>query len=193
MAMANGGIMQSLPVAVRTAVASAFTGFKRRELPPATRYSTAVTLAGGEEEGDRVMILGDIMDEMAQKLRQATSLAGRTYAYPPASVKAPAAIVSYPEDYTFDATYRRGMDKMTGEVIIVVGRPHERQSRDLLTKYVNGSGPESVKALLDGGQGSYSSCDSVRVAKAEFDVVTIGGVDYLAAVFSVDIAGRGAA
>lgn len=193
MAMANGGIMQSLPVAVRTAVASAFTGFKRRELPPATRYSTAVTLAGGEEEGDRVMILGDIMDEMAQKLRQATSLAGRTYAYPPASVKAPAAIVSYPEDYTFDATYRRGMDKMTGEVIIVVGRPHERQSRDLLTKYVNGSGPESVKALLDGGQGSYSSCDSVRVSKAEFDVVTIGGVDYLAAVFSVDIAGRGAA
>lgn len=192
-ALGNGGIMKSLPVAVRTAVASAFTGFKRRELPPATRYSTAVTLAGGEEEGDRVMDLGAIMDELAARLRLAPSLAGRTYAYPPASVKAPAAIVTYPEDYTFDRTYGRGMDQMTGEVVVVVGRPHERQSRDLLTKYVNGSGPESVKALLDGGQGSYASCDSVRVAKAEFDVVVIGGVDYLGAVFSVDIAGRGAA
>ena len=191
-AMANGGIMQSLPVAIRTAVAGALTGFKRRELPPATRYSTAVTLAGGEEEGDRVMDLGAIMDEMARKLRLAPSLAGRTFAYPPASIKAPAAIVTYPEDYTFDATYGRGMDRMTGEVVVAVGRPHERQSRDLLTKYVNGSGPESVKALLDGGQGSYTSCDSVRVAKAVFDVVVIGGVDYLAAVFSVDIAGRGA-
>jgi hypothetical protein len=192
-ALTNGGITKSLPVAVRTAVAAAFTGFKRRELPPATRYSVAVPLAGGDEEGDRVMVLGDIMDEMAAKLRLAPSLAGRTYAYPPASIKAPAAIVTYPEDYTFDATYGRGMDRMTGEVVVVVGRPHERQSRDLLTKYVNGSGPESVKALLDGGQGTYSSCDSVRVAKAEFDVVMIGGVEYLGAVFSVDIAGKGAA
>jgi hypothetical protein len=174
-------------------VAGALAGFKRRELPPATRYSTAVTLAGGDEEGDRVMVLGDIMDEMARKLRLAPSLAGRTYAYPPASVKAPAAIVTYPEDYTFDATYGRGMDRMTGEVVVVVGRPHERQSRDLLTKYVNGSGPESVKALLDGGQGSYDSCDSVRVSGIEFDVVVIGGVEYLGAVFAVDIAGRGAA
>lgn len=192
-ALSSGGIMKSLPVAVRTAVAATFTGFKRRELPPATRYSVAVELGGGTPEGDRAMILGDIMDEMAAKLRLAPSLAGRTYAYPPASIKAPAAIVTYPEDYTFDATYGRGMDKMTGEVVVVVGRPHERQSRDLLTKYVNGSGPESVKALLDGGQGAYTSCDSVRVARAEFDVVVIGGVEYLGAVFSVDIAGKGAA
>jgi hypothetical protein len=162
-ALADGGILGTLPVAIRTAVASAFTGFKRRELPPATRYGRAVTLAGGEEEGDRVMVLGDIMDEMAARLRLAPSLAGRTFAYPPASIKAPAAIVTYPEDYTFDATYRRGMDKMTGEVLVAVGRPHERQSRDLLTKYVNGSGPESVKALLDStADNPYSSCDSVR-------------------------------
>lgn len=192
-ALTNGGITQSLPVAVRTAVAAAFTGFKYRELPPATRYSTAVAFGGGEEEGDRVMDLGAIMDELAAKLRLAPSLAGRTFAYPPASIKAPAAIVTYPEDYTFDATYGRGMDRMTGEVFVAVGRPHERQSRDLITKYVNGSGPESVKALLDGSNGAYTSCDSVRVKSVEFDVVQIGGVDYLAAVFSVDIAGKGAA
>lgn len=191
--LAYGGIVMPLPVAIRTAVAGALAASKRRELPPATRYSTAVALAGGESEGDRAMVIGDIMDEMAARLRLAPSLAGRTFAYPPASIKAPAAIVGYPEDYTFDATYGRGMDRMTGEVIVAVGRPHERQSRDLLTKYVNGSGPESVKALLDGGQGAYTSCDSVRVASAVFDVVVIGGVDYLAAVFSVDIAGQGAA
>lgn len=135
--------------------------------------------------------LGDVMDELAVKLRVAPSLAGRTFEYPPAKIQAPAAIVSYPDDYTFDATYGRGMDRMTGEVIVAVGNPYQRQSRDLLTKYADGAGAESVKALLDGGQGAYTSCDSVRVASIVFDVVVIGGVEYLGAIFSLDIAGKG--
>jgi hypothetical protein len=32
----------------------------------------------------------------------------------------------------------------------------------------------------------------VRVTRAEFDVVTIGGTDYLAALFDLDIIGDGA-
>lgn len=136
------------------------------------------------------MNLGNVMDEIAVRLRLAPSLTGRTYAYPPGSVTPPTAIVSYPSNYAYDETYGRGMDRMNGTVVVVVGKPTERQSRDQLTKYVDGSGPESVKALLDSG--GYTSCDSVRVASVDFDVYTIGGTDYLTAVFDLDIAGQGA-
>ena len=136
------------------------------------------------------MDLGKIMDEIAARLRLAPTLAHRTFAYPPGSIKAPAAIVSYPENIRFDETYGRGMDRMTGEIVVAVGRPTERQTRDRITRYVEGAGPESVKALVDGND--YTSCDDVRVTSAVFDVYTIGGVEYLCAVFSVDIAGKGA-
>lgn len=138
------------------------------------------------------MDLGAVMDELAERLRQAPSLAGgRTYAYPPGSVQPPAAIVSYPTRGVFDETYGRGKDRWTGVVVVVVGRPTERQSRDLLAKYIDGSGAESVKALLDAE--GYTSCDSdgVRVTGWDTDVYTIGAVDYLTAVFELDIWGPG--
>lgn len=142
------------------------------------------------------MKVSDVMDEIAVKLRQAPSLAGgRTSAFPipPASISPPAAIVAYPTDGVYDATYGRGVDTMTGVVVVAVGRPTERQTRDQLTKYLDGSGPESVKALLDGDEDDYTSCDGVRVADWDTDVYTIGGVDCLVAVFQLDIAGPGTA
>lgn len=139
------------------------------------------------------MNLVAVMDEVAEKLRAAPSLAGRTYAYPQSPIVPPAAIVTYPTDGVFDATYGRGVDTMTGVVVIAVGRPNERTSRDRLAGYIDGSGPESVKALLDGDEDDYASCDGVRVSVWETDVYNIGGTDYLVAVFQLDIAGPGTA
>lgn len=139
------------------------------------------------------MDIAAVMDEIAERLRAAPSLTGRTYAWPIATVAPPAAVIAYPEAYTFDATYGRGVDTMTGSVVVFVGRPTDRSSRDQLARYVAGDGPESVKALLDGDDDDYESCDGVRVASVEFDVYPVGGVDYLTAVFSLDIAGPGTA
>lgn len=137
------------------------------------------------------MNVDDVMDELAEKLRAAPSLTGRTFAYPPATLVPPAAIVSYPTEGKFDETYGRGVDTMTGVVVVVVGRPTDRTTRDRIAKYIAGSGAESVKALLDGDEDDYASCDGVRVADWETDVYTIGGTDYLVAVFRLDIAGPG--
>lgn len=137
------------------------------------------------------MNVGDVMDEIAERLRQAPSLAGRTFAYPPGSVSPPAAIVSYPGQAQFDETYGRGTDRMSGGMVfLAVGRPTERQTRDQMTKYLDGSGAESVKALVD-GDGDYESCDSVTVTGWEIDTYSIGGVDYLTAVFELDVVGPG--
>lgn len=136
------------------------------------------------------MKIGDVMDEIAVRVRQAPSLTGRTHAQPVGAITPPTAIVDYPTNGKFDESYGRGTDRLTGSLAVAVGRPTERQTRDQLTKYLDGSGPESIKALVD-GDGNYVSCDSVTVTGWETEVWTIGTVDYLVAIFELDIYGPG--
>jgi len=134
------------------------------------------------------MDLAAVMDAIGDRLDMIDGL--RVHKYPVGSVSPPAAVLSYPDDYEYDSTYARGMDRMTLPVVLVVGKASERTARDRLAAYVNGSGTSSVKAVLESG--AYTAFDVVVVKSAEFDVVRIADVDYLAAVFDLDIAGRGA-
>jgi len=134
------------------------------------------------------MDLASVMDEVSGRLDTIAGL--RCYPYPVATVTPPAAVVSYPDTYTYDATYGRGMDRMSLPVVLVVGKVSDRAARDTLGAYCDGSGTKSVKQVLEGG--TYTAFDSLRVESIEFDVVSIAGVDYMAGVFTVDIAGSGA-
>ena len=134
------------------------------------------------------MNLGEVMDAISTRLDSVGGL--RCFAYPPGTLTPPAAVVSYPDTVTFDATYARGMDRMSLPVFVVVGRPTDRSTRDLLSAYCNGAGAKSVKAVLESG--TYTAFDVVRVEGIKFDVVTIGGTDYMSAEFTLDIGGAGA-
>jgi hypothetical protein len=133
------------------------------------------------------MDLADVMDALAARLDTIDGL--RVHAHPPGTVTPPAAVVAYPEAVTFDATYGRGMDRMTLPVVVVVGKASDRTARDQLGAYADGSGPKSVKAVVESG--TYTAFDTVRVMSVEFDVIAIGGTDYLAAMFDLDISGPG--
>ncbi len=141
------------------------------------------------------MNVGDVMDEVAARVALAPSLAGRVSAYPPGRIVPPWAVVCYPVDGTFDKTYRRGLDSMTAIVMVHIGRPTERQSRDALTGYLDGAGPESMRVLLDddGPHGDYASCSAVSVTDWATDTFDIAGIPYLTAIFQLDIAGPGSA
>jgi hypothetical protein len=128
------------------------------------------------------------MDEIADELDTIAGL--RVFAYPPDSITPPAAIVAYPEEIQFDATYDRGADTLALPVIVAVGKVHDRNTRDLVDAYCAGTGAKSVKAVVEAG--TYTAFDTVRVDRAELDVVTIGSADYLAAIFDLDIIGDGA-
>lgn len=134
------------------------------------------------------MNLADVMEEIKDQLDTIPNL--NCFAYPPDAIHPPAAIVSYPERYDFDETYNRGEDSMEIPVFIVVGRASDRATRDNLAKFCDGSGDTSIKQVIEAG--TYSSFDSVRVMSVEFDVVDIGGKNYWAAMFRLDIAGNGA-
>lgn len=102
----------------------------------------------------------------------------------------PAGLVTLPEQITYDATYGRGADQITGMgVIILVPHPSKPEARRSIAVYADGSGPKSVKAAVEAY--AYTSCDSLRVASAEFDVASYAGTEYLAAMFHLDITGQG--
>lgn len=134
------------------------------------------------------MNLADVMDQVATQLDTISGL--RVYAYPADSVAPPAAIVSYPKEYEYDATYGRGSDRISLPVVVVAGKVSDRASRDALGAYVDGSGTSSVKAVLESA--SYTAFDELRVTGVEFDTVLIAGTNYIAALFTLDIAGEGA-
>lgn len=134
------------------------------------------------------MNLADVMDEIAARLNTISTL--RVFPYPADAVTDPAAIVLYPDEITFDETYGRGMDRISLPVLVVLGKPHDRSTRDRVVRYCNGSGADSVKAALE--TGTTTAFDTIRVESIEFGIRTIGGTDYAGAEFTLDIAGRGA-
>ncbi len=103
----------------------------------------------------------------------------------------PAAYVSYPDSIDFDQTYGRGSDSMALQVVVIVGRTAAvRATRTALAAYCAGSGDNSVKEAIEGTP--YDSADSVTVSGVEFDVVSLAGIDHMAAIFSVNVVGSGA-
>lgn len=131
------------------------------------------------------MDLAETMDAIATRLKTITGL--RVQAWPADAVNPPAAVVTYPATYTFDATYGRGSDRMDPQVVILVGGAFKKTTRDLITEYARGTGPKSVKAVLESAEYDFT----IRVANIEFEAVTIGGVELMAARFTLDIYGQG--
>lgn len=133
------------------------------------------------------MNLDDVMEEIGQVLDGIDGL--RVYPYPADMVTPPAAVLSYPE-VTYDETMRRGMDRYSHPLWILVGKVSDRGAKKVIAPYLDGAGSSSIKATLEAH--TWQSCDSVRVQTAIPDVVTIAAVDYLAYQFTLDIAGQGA-
>jgi hypothetical protein len=133
------------------------------------------------------MNLAAVMQAVADRLTTISGL--RCFAYPEAQLSPPGAVVLYPESIRFDEAYQRGMDRMRLPVLVVVGKVSDRSARDQLAAYCDGSGAASVKQVLESG--TYTAFDVVTVVDVEFDVATLAGTDYLAANFTLDIAGKG--
>lgn len=128
-----------------------------------------------------------MMDELGDQLDTIDGL--NVYRWPPDSVTAPGAVVTYPDGLDFDATYQRGFDDITLPIVVVVGKASARAARDKVAAFCAGSGDASVKAVLEAG--TYTAFDVARVTGVEFSVATIGTTEYLTATFAVDITGGG--
>lgn len=133
------------------------------------------------------MNLDAVMQEIADRLDTIDGL--RVHGYPADSVTPPAAVLGYP-DVTYDETMRRGLDRYSLPLWILVGKVSDRAARVAIAPYLDGAGVRSVKSVLEAAL--FVSLDSLRVQSAEPDVIAIASVEYLAYQFTIDIAGTGA-
>jgi hypothetical protein len=136
------------------------------------------------------MNVNDVLAEVAAKLDMIEGL--RVFAYPVANLPVPGAIVSLPDDGTFDETYGRGSDSFTLSIWVMVAKADDRAAVLELAPYLNGSGAQSVKATVDNTNTiTYSSCDTVTVRSFETGTYTYNSVSLLGAEFTVAITGSG--
>lgn len=133
------------------------------------------------------MILSRVMDEIGDVADTIDGL--HVYRYPADEITPPAAMVTYPEAIEFDAAFQRGTDQWTGGLLVAGGRVWDRAARDQMSRYVSGDGAESIKAAFYAHD--WQSCAYVRPVRATFDAIQVAGVEYIAALFELQIAGNG--
>lgn len=135
------------------------------------------------------MNIDAVMSEVAALLKTLPAKP-RVFDHPVDAVSPPTLIVALPE-ITYDMTYGRGSDRLALPVILAIGKVIDRAARANLAPYIAGSGPNSIKQVLESDD-EYESFDALRVQTCTFDVVSFGAVEYLTATFLLDITGDGA-
>lgn len=115
----------------------------------------------------------------------------RVYPYGTLKIEAPAAVFTLPDSIDYHQAYGTGAAKLTDAAVLVMIRDNERRnSFKTLANYVKPTGATSVKAALEGY--AYTACDTVTVTRVDFDILGMGGADFLTALFHLDIFGTGA-
>jgi hypothetical protein len=134
------------------------------------------------------MKLDLVMEEVAQVLRSITGL--NVHSYPADRISPPAGYLSYPESIAYDGTYQRGDDSFVNlPIVLLASKVTDRTARDRVAEWSAGSGPKSIKGLLEAW--SWTSCDDLTVNSCEFNVERIAGIDYLAVMFKATVVGPG--
>jgi hypothetical protein len=133
------------------------------------------------------MKLDAVMDEIGDVAATIPDL--NVYRWPADEITSPAAMVTYPDSMTFDAAFQRGTDRWRCGLIVAVAKAFDKSTRDQMVRYVAGDGPESIKAAFYAHD--WQACAYARPDRVTFDVLTIAGVEYLAALFDLDVAGNG--
>ncbi len=129
--------------------------------------------------------LNAVMDGLGVRLTAVTGL--RVYDYPSDNAAVPAAIVGLPSDGEYDYTKARGSDRVVVPVTLLIGKVSDRASRDKLSDYVAGAGSKSVKAAIESDRTLAGAVSSVAVRFPSIDIITLAGIDYLGAVFDVEV------
>lgn len=128
-----------------------------------------------------------VLSAIADQLDTISGL--RVYDYPIGSMVVPAAVVGYPETITFDVSMGRGQDQIEIPVAVLAGKVSDRTAMDVLGPFLDGSGSSSVKAVLEAKNGTWTGLARVRVRSATVDTAVVGSVEYLAAMFTLDVYG----
>ncbi len=131
-----------------------------------------------------------VMDGLGDRLSTIPGL--RVVPYEPDSVSPPCAFVQLPKEIAYDFVFARAVDALRMSITVVVGRTSDRGGARALAAHMNPSGERSIKAAIDGTDGTKQTLGGIvhfaRVVKvANVGLQQIAGQPYLAADFDVEI------
>lgn len=133
------------------------------------------------------MDLGAVSSGIESRLKSISGL--RVYGWTGAKPNPPCALVGAPERVVVRGG-SRGVDRIEGwPIIMVAGRPNDRNTLSTLSPYVSIPGPQSITAVLESG--TYVAFDSIEIKTIEIQVAELAGVEYLTGLFSATITGPG--
>lgn len=126
--------------------------------------------------------------DVLQELMAAAAAAGVSTPDRPGDrpVTVPMALVEMPDRIDYD-TGGAGFTRYPDVALVVAGGDPTRPDAFRQVAAYADDGPGSLKTVLESYP--YTSCDTVRVAWAEPQVVTLAGTDRIAMVLHIDIAG----
>lgn len=133
------------------------------------------------------------LDTVIKELGTAAgSIAGlRVLPWAARTASPPALLFGLPQDITPNDTYARGGMRIADlPAILLVGNATARTSLADLSAYCAGSGSKSLTAAWQ-NYGAYTQIHAITVARIEPDGVKLSGVDYLGAIFHLDLYGSG--
>jgi len=132
------------------------------------------------------MTVSTVRDNMKTQLSSISGL--RIYDTVPDSINVPAAVVGM-LDFNFDTSMNRGFDTATLDLILITGRMSERSAQNSLDGYLSGSGSGSIKTVLENNKTLSGACQTLRVTTATSGSLQVGGIDYLAYRFRIEVIG----
>lgn len=133
------------------------------------------------------MRLADVMDELAAV---AETIPGLTaYGWPTDEASPPAAWPTYPVEMDPLAAFQQGTVRWQAGLWVAVGKVWDRETRDSLSRFTADDGAESIVAAFLAHD--WQACAYAQPVRWTFDAITIAGVEMMAALLDLDIAGPG--
>lgn len=133
------------------------------------------------------MRLADVMQEIADVAGKVPGL--HTYGWPTDEATPPAAWPTYPTKMDPLAAFRQGTVRWECGLWVAVGRVWDRATRDQLSDFTADDGPQSIVAQILAHD--WQACSYATPGEWVIDAINLAGVDLMAALLPLDIAGPG--
>jgi len=128
--------------------------------------------------------LESIMSGLGDQLRAVMGL--RVYDFPSKHVEPPAAVLSLPET-PYDVTLGGRADEWTFPLWLLVSKADDKAAYKEMVPYLEAEGERSIRAAIEADRTLGGSCDTCAVVNARPQFASVGGVEFLAVEFTVEV------
>jgi hypothetical protein len=131
--------------------------------------------------------MGSLAEVMTALGTQVGGLANlRVYDFPSSRVEPPAAVLSLPET-GYDVTLGGRSDAWEFPLWVLVSRADDKSAYAEMVPYLEAEGDRSIRAIIEADRTLGGTCDTSAVTRARPQFVSVGGTEFLAIEFTLEV------